>query len=78
MSLRGGQRRALARIGQTLQADDRRFRSLFMAFTLLTRREAMPGIERITSARWRRLRHPLAVVVSWLPSRRQAHRATAP
>jgi hypothetical protein len=77
MSLRAGQRRALDRIGQTLQADDRRLGALFMTFTMLTRHEAMPGTERITARRWRRLRHALAVAVSRLPSRRRAHRATA-
>ncbi len=78
MSLRAGQQRALDRIGQRLQADDGRLGSLFTTFTMLTRHEAMPGTERVTAGRWRRLRNVLAAAVSWLPSRRrQAQRATA-
>jgi len=80
MSLRADQQRALDRIGEALQADDRRLQSLFTDFAKLTRHEAMPGTERITpEPRWRWLRRVLATVVGGLPvrRRRQAQRATA-
>jgi hypothetical protein len=72
MSLRSGQQRALDRIGKRLQADDRRLGSLLMTFTRLTRHEAMPGTERVTTGLWWRLRYALAAAVSRLPARRRS------
>jgi hypothetical protein len=49
MSLPACERRALDRIEKTLHAGDPRLRSLFMIFTRLTRHEAMPRTEQVST-----------------------------
>jgi hypothetical protein len=56
MSLPGRQQRALDRIGRRLAAEDARLCMRFAFFTMLTRQETMPEIERLPRRRERFLR----------------------